>query len=86
MSCLAVNAGGVTLSEVRVKLVRVDSGSFFQNICNNVDPQEGCIVSMAWDVARYCLIEVAGGEASSVRGSLTIEDSTGATFFSLEAR
>jgi hypothetical protein len=86
MSCFAVNVGGATLSEVRVKLVRADSGSFFQQICNNVEPREGCILSMAPEVPRYCLIEVAGGEASSVRGSLTIQDSTGATVLSLEAR
>jgi hypothetical protein len=86
MSCFAVNAGGVTLSEVNVKLVQADRGSFVQNICNNVGPQEGCILSMASGVPRYCLIEVTASDTSSVRGSLTVQDSSGATVLSLEAR
>lgn len=86
MSCFALNVSEETLSEVRVKLVQADGSSFFQQVCSNLDPDESCILSIQSNVPRYCLIEVTGDDKNAVRGSLTVQNSSGVTVLSLEAR
>jgi hypothetical protein len=86
MSCAALNAGDVTLSEIRVKLHQAGGSSFFEKVCNDVKSEESCVLSVDSDVPRYCIIEVMADENNSVRGSLTIQNSAGATILSIEAR
>jgi hypothetical protein len=86
MSCVALNAGEVTLPEIKLKLRQAGGTSVFEKVCDNLKSEESCVLSINSAVPRFCIIEVMGGEDNSVRGSLTIQNSDGATIVSIEAR
>ena len=72
--CHIINNGTTSWDNVVVRIKRIDAIGEGQEICDDVEPGDACLLRIGGGLVVYCEVELTGGSSRTVLGGLTVED------------